>query len=115
MTVRPDPKPAARVKDPEALARARHPGHDPHHIVRKGSPWFGDDCDDNLLTIPHELHRAYHDGDHEAAREIGLMLERRHVLYVFSKMGELAGRDWLQRRYRLTPAEITLAETRGVA
>lgn len=112
MTFKPDPKPAKRKRkqirkvDPNALKRkmvrdgmCRADGcmkvaTDPHHIIRKGSPHFGDDVEANILPLCRGCHMDYHDG-----RKPGFRFESEEYDYVTEKLGETFGYQFLLDRY----------------
>lgn len=69
----PDPKPAARIKDPDAIRRFRldhlhepcelcelRPGVDPHHLTYRSQG--GDDTPENLVWVCRECHDGIHRG-----------------------------------------------------
>lgn len=123
----PDPKPAPRVKDSDALARARlrgdecagcgRPPANGHHVLPKGSPWFGDDVEANIVLVcgsgSWRCHGALHGNpyvDHagirwtrqEVREAVGrFILARRPdtVEYLLTKLGWAAGREYLRTHY----------------
>lgn len=115
VTFKPDPKPAKRkrkrirVIDPAAIKRKmlRFPicrsagcnklATDPHHIVRKGSPHFGDDVEDNILPLCHECHYEYHAGNRPTFNFKGPEWN-----YVMEKLGgEEAGMIFMNKQYNV--------------
>lgn len=69
---------------------------DGHHIVRKGSPHFGDDVEDNIMPLYHECHMSWHDG-----RLNYLRLTESEKQYALSKIGPEAGLYYLENHYGL--------------
>lgn len=126
----PDWKQERRTKDRDALARARlsgeacaacgRPPANAHHLLPKGSPWFGDDVAENLVLLCGSgtmlCHGAVHGSpyvdektgkrwDEKTVRAaVGAYLLRRRrdaIDYVLAKLGETAGRAYLRDRYHL--------------
>lgn len=76
-----------------------------HHVLGKGSPYFGDDLEENIVALCGDGVRGCHgliENEDIAARKIlgiKLVTERADVIYyVRMKLGEEAGADWLRRR-----------------
>lgn len=116
MEVTTDFKDPARIVDRDALYRAMMDHYarggkciacrydraeDPHHILFKSAR--GDDVAENIAPLCAFCHRMFHygptDEQREAAASIGKGLPDESVLYVLRKMGEVAGADYLLRRY----------------
>lgn len=131
-----DPKPertrgnaAIRERDPQAVklaaladrecASCGRDGANGHHVLPKGSPWFGDDCVENTVNLCGSgtmgCHGAYHGSPYVdehgvrwtqavVAGAIGdtLKLRRTDVIgYVLGKLGNVAGSMYLKRNYGL--------------
>lgn len=123
-----DPKPLARVKDTDAVRRARlrwdacaacgGDAGSAHHVVPKGER--GDDVEANLLMLCGHGTAGCHGAEHgnPYVKVIGIFQERRDaawvhrrigltilhdrpdtIAYVLSKMGSERGADYLRRRY----------------
>jgi len=106
----PDPKPAKRerrpirivdrdvtvtklLSDPTCRSCGRQ-ASEGHHIVRRGSPHFGDDVYDNIMPSCYVCHRDYHDG-----RNVVFEFTDSEVEYVLDKLGPEPGRLYLRLRY----------------
>jgi len=124
-----DPKQGPRVKDRDALTRARHAGDEcvacgrppsnVHHFVPKAAPWLGDDVDANLVLLCGTgtvgCHGALHGSpytDHagqrwtmaETAAAVGRHVAAHRpdtVEYTLTHLGWSAGREFLRRHYSL--------------
>lgn len=135
----PDPKPAPRVKDSAALARARllwdecaacgRPPANGHHVIEKGAPWRGDDVEANIVMVcgsgTFRCHGAAHGSpyvsEHDGKRwtqqetrtAIGRFILKHRpdtIAYVLAKLGDEPGREFLRRAYYLTlPADYAVA------
>lgn len=134
----PDPKPTAtsrtpiRQIDPDAGKRVllryracaacgRQAGN-AHHVVQKGAPHFGDDVEENQLSIcgtgSARCHGAFHGNPYtdesgkrwtqeDVARSLGYTIATSRpdiVAYVLDKIGDVAGREYLRRVYYLEVA-----------
>lgn len=115
-----------RIIDRKALVKVKlmydecascgRPGSNAHHVVQKGAPHFGDDVIANLLVICGSgtmlCHGAFHgspyvddDGLRWTQADVALALgiaiaERDDILpYVYLKLGEDPGREFLRRNY----------------
>jgi len=123
----PDPKPAPRIRNPVALARARllwdecaacgAPPANGHHVLPKGSPWFGDDVEANIVMVcgtgtfrchgalhgnPYVAHSGQRWTQNEVRAAVGaFILAHRDdtVEYVLTKLGWTAGRQYLRTHY----------------
>jgi len=108
--VTPDPKPGPSVRkpirvidrgasqakllsDPTCRSCGRQ-ASDGHHIVRRGSPHFGDDVADNILPSCYLCHRDYHDG-----RPVVFEFTDAEIDYVLDKLGPEPGRLYIRLRY----------------
>ena len=95
-----DFKPPKRIRDPEAAKRklARQPrcrqcqdaATDGHHILLRSQG--GDDVEDNIMPLCRQHHFEYHNAD------IGLRLTLDEQLYVLTKLGQGAGKAYMERR-----------------
>jgi hypothetical protein len=113
VTFKPDPKPTRRkrkrirVIDPAALKRkmlrfptcrsegCRMVATEPHHIVRKGAPHFGDDVEDNILPLCNFCHTSYHAGNRPVFH-----FKTAEWNYVMEKLGsEEAGMAFMSKQY----------------
>lgn len=123
-THRPDPKPGLRprkrirVVDPKAITNARIMmpscalcGQRPvtaHHVVPKGSPHFGDDVIENLVTLcGHGTRGCHGDVEHKRSATLGqlgvhLSAQRPDVVaYVRGKIDHDSD-DWFRRTFGVT-------------
>lgn len=134
----PDPKPKRRARgqirevDQHALAVARLSGDEcaacgkppanVHHVIPRGSPYFGDDVEANALLICGSgtmgCHGAYHGSPYvdekgrrwtseDVRRALGRTITTTRpdtVSYVLDKLGDVAGRDYLRRTYFIEEA-----------
>jgi len=103
-TTQPDPKPAKRIRDPNAAVEkllrdrvCRSCGEwatEGHHIVHRSLG--GDDVTANIMPLCRKCHRRYHDG-------VSLIVELAddELLYVGEKMGAEGGAEYVRRRYGL--------------
>lgn len=97
-----------------ACVACGRPATNTDHVVRRGSPHFGDDVPENLLPLcgsgSSGCHGARHgspyvDGSgrrwtpEDVRRAEGRVLARRPpmIRYVLDKLGDEAGRDYLRR------------------
>lgn len=123
-----DFKPEPRIKDSDALARARlmfdecascgKPPANAHHFLPKGSPWHGDDVVENIVLLcgsgSFGCHGAVHGSPYQDGSRRWTTMEVRaaigeHVLaqrpdvieYVLTKLGWTAGREYLATAYYL--------------
>lgn len=96
----PDWKPEKRIRDPEAVknrikgARCRNcpdRASDGHHILLRSQG--GDDVEDNIMPLCRECHYTYH---HLGTQTLRVTLDEK--LYVLTKLGQVAGMDYLERR-----------------
>ncbi len=94
-----DPRPPKRICDPEVIRQKVAGAHcrncqdmafDGHHILLKSKS--GDDHEDNIMPLCRHCHRLYHDGN------ITLRVTLDERLYVLTKLGQVAGTDYLERR-----------------
>lgn len=76
-----------------------------HHVLRKGSPYHGDDMPENIVPLCGDGTRGCHGlieaNDKTARKLLGIKLveHRRDVIdYILLKLGEGKGTDWLRRR-----------------
>lgn len=126
--MQPDPKDGARVVDPQAVRHARfngdvcaaceRPPSNVHHVIQRGSPFFGDDVPGNLVLIcgtgTTECHGAWHGtpyvyrGERRDAEWVGkrmgvyFVTVRPDVIeYVLAKLGAEPGAEYLRRHYYL--------------
>jgi hypothetical protein len=118
-----DASAAARLSSDECAACGGQPGS-VHHVVQKGAPHFGDDVPGNLLVVcgtgTTGCHGAYHGSPYVVEAGRGASAERRDsewvrrrigdtirrdrpdvVEYVLGKLGDSAGRAFLERDYYL--------------
>lgn len=88
-----------------------------HHVIPKGSPYFGDDVVENLVMVcgtgTIQCHGALHGSPYvdtagvrwtekDVRHAVGRTLVRRRpdvIAYILGKLGETAGADYLERRY----------------
>lgn len=71
---------------------------DPHHIVRKGAPHFGDDVEDNILPLCWMCHHEYHAGNRPT-----FVFKTAEWRYVMEKLGsEEAGMEFMSKQYRMS-------------
>lgn len=109
----PDPKPEKRprkqirIKDTGAMRRkmlresgrcrgvdCQQPASQAHHIIRKGSPNFGDDVEENIMPLCLYCHHDYH-----AGRKPELRFTVEEYEYVLEKLGQEKGHQYLLDRY----------------
>lgn len=108
----PDPKPAKRprkqiriidknagrrklLRDPSCRGeKCQMLASEGHHIVRKGSPHFGDDVEENILPLCLFCHHDWH-----AGRKPKLQFKQEEYDYVFGKLGEISGMKFLEDHY----------------
>lgn len=98
-----DPKPAKRIRDPEAgprklakFAACRGCGtraSDSHHILLRSQG--GDDHEDNIMPLCHLCHIKFHDGN----LDIRLKLTADERAYLEMKLGRGAAQAYIERRY----------------
>ena len=67
-----------------------NPATDGHHIVLRSSG--GDDVEDDIIGLCRACHTDYH------AAHIGLKLTLDEQLYVLTKLGQGAGKAYMERR-----------------
>lgn len=79
-----------------------------HHVLPKGSPYFGDDTKWNLVMVCGSGTTGHHGlieaGDEPTLAALGrrLVMSRRDTIaYIEGKLGVVAGRDWLLRHLRV--------------
>jgi hypothetical protein len=76
-----------------------------HHLVPKGGPHYGDDVEENLVPLCGSgttgCHGKIEDYDGDACVELGARLSVEETEYVLGKLGEMPGREFLLRRYRI--------------
>ncbi len=58
-----------------------------HHLVPRGSPWFGDDTEDNIIPVHHFCHNALHALNPEALQAVGASLTDAEWAYIIEKVG----------------------------
>lgn len=122
--MKPDPKPDPRIVDTRATSRktlrdpwCRACGHragSGHHLIPKGER--GDDVEANIVPVcgngASRCHGAIHGAPYVdvygkrwtaevVMSAIGQNLEPVEVAYVLDKLGDIAGHDYLTRRYYL--------------
>lgn len=115
----PDALRTARLLWDECASCHREPSN-VHHVVPKGAPYFGDDCIANFVLLcgtgTWRCHGAFHGSPYvddrgrrwtedEVRRAIGKTIATTRpdtVAYVKEKLGDVAGRDYLERRYLAT-------------
>lgn len=95
-----DFKAPARIRDDLAAKRklVRFPicrncpqkATDAHHILLRSQG--GDDVEDNLIPLCRQHHFEYHNAD------ISVRVNLDEKLYVLTKLGQVAGMDYLERR-----------------
>ena len=122
-----DPKPLSRSRRPirevdrTATLRAcltyrecpcGAPAATGHHVLARGSPYFGDDVVENIVPLCGSGTTGCH-GQVENEDELALMMLGLHIatyrpdvcVYVLEKLGVEAGLDWFRRRlYVRVPA-----------
>lgn len=92
----------------QECAACGRPASNAHHIMPRGSPFFGDDVAANLLALCGSgttgCHGLYHHADPAVRARIGLALADRPdtIAYGLAKLGDGPGRDFLERHYLLT-------------
>lgn len=107
----PDPRPTKRKKDKKVMADLHAKGvfcvlcDEPgslHHLLSRGAR-SGDDVAANLIPLCGHgsagHHGLYHNSDERTRRDLGayVLMERPDTLdYVYTKMGEEAGAEWLR-------------------
>lgn len=112
-----DFKGPARIVDRTATKRAclrwrscpcGEPVGSGHHVLAKGSPYFGDDVLENIVPLCGDGTRGCHglieNEDRAARRMLGRWLQHHRpdvIRYVLDKLGDDAGRDWMRRRLYL--------------
>ncbi len=68
---------------------------DGHHILLRSAG--GDDIEDNIMPLCRHCHMRYHNA------EIVLQVTLDERLYVYTKLGQVAGADYMgRRRYDLS-------------
>jgi hypothetical protein len=84
-----------------------NPSSNAHHILRKGSPYFGRNVVQNGLSICGSgttgCHGAFHGGDEEVARSMGeaILARPEKLAYVLATLGDERGRDFMRRIYKV--------------
>lgn len=109
---------AARLRWDECASCHRPPANG-HHVVPRGGPYFGDDLIENIVLVCGSgtmgCHGALHGApyvdragrrwtEEDVRRAIGSTISSGRpdtVAYVLSKLGDLAGADYLSRRYMI--------------
>jgi hypothetical protein len=103
--VNPDASRRKILSDP--VCRVRGCGGLPtgHHLVPRGSPYFGDDVEENIVPLCGSGTTGHHGRveryDPQTCLEVGEALAEDEIGYVLAKLGADAGREFLLRRYRL--------------
>lgn len=103
----PDPKPRKRVTNPKATKlklqadrkcrSCEQPATDGHHVLLRSQG--GDDVPDNIMPLCHACHMAWHAGNISTLR-----IRTSELYYVFSRLGKVAGADYVKRRRYEAPA-----------
>lgn len=133
MTGEPDPKERQRIVDRQAARTAALKllscaacggiGANQHHVVQRGSPYFGDDVPANFVSLCGSgtmgCHGALHGSPYWVSvggltperrdadwvrRRVGEHIRRRRpdtIAYVLERLGAAAGRAYLRRNYLL--------------
>lgn len=68
---------------------------DAHHIVRKGSPFFGDDTESNIIGLCRECHDGFHRGDWKVRKVLRYGFTDDETAYATQRGGE----HYLDDRY----------------
>lgn len=106
----------ARLMWDECASCHRQPSN-VHHVVPKGSPYHGDDCIANFVLVCGSgtmgCHGTIHGSPHvdrtgrrwteeDVRRAVGVTIKKTRpdtIAYVIGKLGEDAGRSYLERKY----------------
>jgi 5-methylcytosine-specific restriction endonuclease McrA len=68
---------------------------DAHHIVRKGSPFFGDDTESNVIGLCRACHDDFHRGDKKVRKILRYRFTDEETAYATQRGGE----TYLDERY----------------
>lgn len=103
----PNPKPAKRIRDPQAVSRfllysrwceaCGNPSDHAHHVLFRSHG--GDDVPANLLALCHRCHRGFHDGSTLDRHAVGMAVRRRTDILDY--LEEKAHGAFLDRVYPL--------------